>query len=114
KNQTYRGHGILVFDLRHALRLDQLDAAEWGAYSRDLQACVAALTAVCKPDHVNVASLGNVMPHLHWHVVPRYKTDPRWGAPIWSFDAANEPDRRLDAADREQLIGALRRALPRG
>jgi diadenosine tetraphosphate (Ap4A) HIT family hydrolase len=33
------------------------------------------------PDHMNVESLGNVMPHLHWHIFPRCKNDGRWGAP---------------------------------
>jgi diadenosine tetraphosphate (Ap4A) HIT family hydrolase len=113
RKQTYRGHGILVFDPRHATRIDQLRADEWRAYSQDLHAAVTAVAAICHPDHVNVASLGNLMPHLHWHIVPRYKTDPRWGGPIWSFDAADDPDRRLEAADRKQLLEDLRRALPR-
>ena len=67
-NQMYRGHGVLVFDPRHATRLDELTTAEWHAYAADLHRVVTAIVAVCKPDHMNVESLGNVMPHLHWHV----------------------------------------------
>jgi diadenosine tetraphosphate (Ap4A) HIT family hydrolase len=33
---------------------------------------------------MNYASPGNVMPYLHWHLVPRYKIDPRWGGPIYT------------------------------
>jgi len=110
-NQTYRGHGVLVFDPRHATRLDQLTAAEWGAYAADLQRTVRAIVSVCGADHVNVESLGNVMPHLHWHVIPRYKTDARWGAPIWAADLAAQPDIRLPADDRAGLLQALRDAL---
>jgi diadenosine tetraphosphate (Ap4A) HIT family hydrolase len=110
QNQTYRGHGILVFDPRHATRLDQLTTAEWAAYAADLKRAVAAIVGVCRPDHVNIESLGNVMPHLHWHVVPRYKNDGRWGTPIWEPNL-KQPERRLAADDRAALLEALRDAL---
>jgi diadenosine tetraphosphate (Ap4A) HIT family hydrolase len=113
QNQTYRGHGVLVFDPRHATRLDQLTSSEWSAYAADLHAVVTAIGAVCKPDHMNVESLGNVMPHLHWHVVPRYKNDGRWGQPIWAPDVAAQPDRRLEADDRARLLAALQAASSR-
>jgi len=35
------------------------------------------------PHKINVASLGNVVPHLHWHIIPRWKTDPWWPNSIW-------------------------------
>jgi diadenosine tetraphosphate (Ap4A) HIT family hydrolase len=105
-NQTYRGHCVLVFDPRHATRLDQLSPSEWRAFSEDLHAAARAVTAVCAPDHVNVASLGNLMPHLHWHIVPRYKSDPQWGRPVWTADLA-ETDTRLPAAERAALLAAL-------
>jgi len=114
RNQTYRGHCILVFDPRHATRPDQLAADEWAAFTDDLHRAVCAIAAVCKPDHVNVASLGNVMPHLHWHVVPRYKNDPRWGAPIWAADLRDDLDRPLDSEDHTLLLAALRSALAAG
>ena len=110
-NQMYRGHGILVFDPRHVTRLDQLAEQEWLTYAADLQIVVSAIGAVCKPDHFNVESLGNVMPHLHWHVIPRYKNDGRWRQPIWAPDVNSQPDRRLASDDRAALLVALRAAL---
>jgi diadenosine tetraphosphate (Ap4A) HIT family hydrolase len=112
-NQAYRGHCVLVFDPRHATRLDELAPSEWAAFADDLQRATRAIAAVCAPDHFNVASLGNIVPHLHWHLVPRYKSDPRWGAPIWLADAREEPDLRLDSNDRARLLDALRDALSR-
>jgi diadenosine tetraphosphate (Ap4A) HIT family hydrolase len=111
KNQTYRGHCILVLDLRHATRPDQLTRSEWQSFCDDLYVAQHAIERVVRPDHMNVASLGNVMPHLHWHIVPRYEHDPRWGAPIWSADAANEPNTRLADADFAALLKQLRDAL---
>lgn len=106
-NQTYRGHGVLVFDPRHVTRLDELTSAEWQGYSADLHRVVAAIGAVCRPDHFNVESLGNLMPHLHWHVIPRYRNDGRWGKPIWAQSADAQPDRRLDVDDRTRLLRDL-------
>jgi diadenosine tetraphosphate (Ap4A) HIT family hydrolase len=37
-----------------------------------------------EPVKINLASLGNVVPHLHWHVIPRYVDDPHFPQPIWS------------------------------
>ena len=35
------------------------------------------------PHKVNVASIGNLVPHLHWHIIPRWKTDPWWPNTVW-------------------------------
>ena len=35
------------------------------------------------PEKINLASLGNAVPHLHWHVIPRYPDDPHYPQPIW-------------------------------
>ena len=36
------------------------------------------------PHKINLASLGNAVPHLHWHVIPRYADDPHFPQPIWA------------------------------
>jgi diadenosine tetraphosphate (Ap4A) HIT family hydrolase len=110
-NQTYRGHCQLVFDPRHVARLDQLTAAEWTAFSTDLHRATHAIVGITGPDHVNVESLGNVVPHLHWHIVPRYVGDARWGLPIWVTPSSAMPDTRLEPGDRRALLDALRAAL---
>jgi diadenosine tetraphosphate (Ap4A) HIT family hydrolase len=113
-NQTYRGHCQLVFDPRHVARLDELAADEWTAFSSDLHAATTAIVAVTQPDHVNVESLGNVVPHLHWHIIPRYVGDARWGLPIWVTPSSAMPDTRLAPGERQTLLDALRAALTSG
>jgi len=110
-NQTYRGQCLLIFDPRHAARPDELSAREWASFSADLQAASNAVVRAVRPDHVNVASLGNVVPHLHWHVIPRYVGDARWGAPIWTPSLGDMPDTRLGQRERAELIGRLRESL---
>jgi diadenosine tetraphosphate (Ap4A) HIT family hydrolase len=43
----------------------------------------AALRTVYQPDKINLASFGNVVPHLHWHVVPRWHDDRHFPQPVW-------------------------------
>jgi diadenosine tetraphosphate (Ap4A) HIT family hydrolase len=62
-----------------------------------------AVRDVMRPLKVNVASLGNVVPHLHWHVIPRYADDAHFPAPVWAT-----PARQTDAA----TLAARRALLP--
>ena len=84
KIQTYRGHCVLVFDPRHVTRIDELSPDEWQHMSQDILTAEKALLRSMHPDHINVASIGQVVAHLHWHIIPRYIEDPRWGGPIWT------------------------------
>ncbi|MDY0308473.1 MAG: HIT family protein [Castellaniella sp.] len=40
--------------------------------------------ALLQPDKINLASLGNQVPHLHWHLIPRWRGDPRFPDAIWA------------------------------
>ena len=112
-NQTYRGHCQLVFDSRHACRTDDLTRDEWRALSDDLFDAQRAILQATRPDHLNVELLGNVVPHLHWHIIPRYFSDPRWGMPIWTTPLSDMRETRLPEAQRTALIETIRAALPR-
>ena len=112
-NQTYRGHCLLILDLRHATRPGELSSDEWGAFCADLHLAEKAMMQALQPDHINVAIFGNVVPHLHWIIVPRYRDDPRWEAPIWITTLAEMPITRLPNHERTGLIEKLRIALSR-
>jgi diadenosine tetraphosphate (Ap4A) HIT family hydrolase len=43
-----------------------------------------ALRELLKPDKINLASLGNQVPHLHWHVIPRFPGDAHFPDPVWA------------------------------
>lgn len=43
-----------------------------------------ALRDALGPDKINVASLGNQVPHLHWHVIPRFADDAHFPDPVWA------------------------------
>lgn len=42
-----------------------------------------AIRDIMRPDKINLASLGNMTPHLHWHVIPRYRNDKHFPQAIW-------------------------------
>ncbi|MGZ8155456.1 MAG: HIT family protein [Burkholderiales bacterium] len=62
------------------------------------------------PEKINLASLGTLVPHLHWHVIPRYPDDPHYPQPIWST-ARRAPGRAQREANTSALAGALAAAL---
>ncbi|POZ63271.1 HIT family protein [Chromobacterium alticapitis] len=66
----------------------------------------SALRSVMKPAKINLASLGNMVPHLHWHVIPRFADDAHFPSPIWAAP-------RREGADHGQadLAARLRAAL---
>jgi len=67
----------------HVREMTDLPTAEREALMKVVFACEAALREVMAPDKVNLASLGNVVPHLHWHVIPRFADDPHFPNAVW-------------------------------
>jgi diadenosine tetraphosphate (Ap4A) HIT family hydrolase len=111
RNQTYRGHCQLVFDGRHVEGLEQLDDAEHAALMHDLRRSARAITRIVAPDRMNYCSLGNVVGHLHWHLVPRYRSDPRWGFPIYTTLMSDMRVTRLAEQELHDLAAALWRSI---
>lgn len=50
-----------------------------------------ALRDVLQPDKINLATLGNMVPHLHWHVIPRFADDPHFPSPVWAAPRRETP-----------------------
>ena len=69
---------------RHAREMTDLDEAERDALMRVVWAVEAAVREAMGADKMNVASLGNLTPHVHWHVVPRFRDDRHFPGPIWA------------------------------
>lgn len=78
RSQQYLGYCTLIFGARHATGLEQLADGEYKNFTDDLRHAAKAIFAAVKPDLMNYATLGNSIPHLHYHIIPRFKTDSRW------------------------------------
>ena len=68
---------------RHVKEMTDLTATEREHFMHVVFAVETAVREVVHPDKINLASLGNMTPHLHWHVIPRFKLDRHFPQPIW-------------------------------
>jgi len=67
----------------HVREMTDLDPTDREHLMRVTFAVEAALRARLAPLKVNLASLGNQTPHLHWHVIPRFADDSHFPQPVW-------------------------------
>jgi diadenosine tetraphosphate (Ap4A) HIT family hydrolase len=103
-----RGYTIVIWRGRHVAEPTELTEEEAAAFWRELLAVGRALEQHLSPVKLNYDLLGNSVPHLHTHVVPRYAEDPR---PGWPFPFPHEEppphDEEQLRADAEALRGLL-------
>ena len=68
----------------HVAEFSDLGAAGGAHLMRVVAAVERAQRELLAPAKINLASLGTAVPHLHWHVVPRYRDDSHYPEPIWA------------------------------
>lgn len=58
------------------------------------------LIDLLQPEKINLASLGNKTPHIHWHVIPRFKADAHFPETVWSqVQRENKPEKAVQLKD---------------
>lgn len=107
EDQFFSGYTYLILK-RHATELYHLTASERLQMIEELSRVAQALDAVFRPVKMNYELLGNQVPHIHWHVVPRLADDPNPRWPVWTLP--HEP-RRLSAEAARERVTAVRAAL---
>jgi diadenosine tetraphosphate (Ap4A) HIT family hydrolase len=72
-----------------------------------------AIRHVMHPDKINIAALGNMVPHIHWHVIPRFKDDAFFPGSAWSKKTQETPAATLEARRKkaQELPGAIKAAI---
>ena len=95
----------------HVKEMTDLPPASRSAMMQMVMKVESALRETLNPDKINLASLGNMTPHLHWHVIPRFSDDAHFPLPVWAA-AQREPDAGALARRASNLV-ALRAALAR-
>jgi diadenosine tetraphosphate (Ap4A) HIT family hydrolase len=92
---------------RHEREMTDLPAADRGRLMAVVFAVESHVRKSLEPDKMNLASLGNLTPHVHWHVIPRWRDDRHFPGPVWA------PARHLDPVppSREAAAAAMEAAL---
>ena len=102
---------VRVILKRHAREMGDLARDEREALMAVVFDVEAAVRETMQPDKMNLASLGNMTPHVHWHVVPRFRDDRHFPTPIWGAPKreASVPDERRERA--QSVAKAIHRRL---
>jgi len=93
---------------RHVREMTDLEPSARERLMRVVFAAEEAVRQAIRPDKINLASLGNMVPHLHWHVIPRFADDRHFPNPIWGepmrAGATRETPRAGIAAALHELL----------
>jgi diadenosine tetraphosphate (Ap4A) HIT family hydrolase len=98
----------------HVREMSDLAAGQQQRLMQTVFAVERAQRAVLAPEKVNLASLGNVTPHLHWHVIPRFADDTHFPGPVWAPPLRAAPVRSLPPGFVEAVARDLAAALGPG
>ncbi|HET7014314.1 MAG TPA: HIT family protein [Streptosporangiaceae bacterium] len=108
-----RGYTIVIWRGRHVNEPTELDDVEASGYWAEVLTVARALIATYRPLKMNYETLGNSLPHLHTHLIPRFEEDPAPGQPFplsAQQPTAKIPDLRLQA-DAQILRDAIQGAV---
>lgn len=107
RDQFFPGYTFVVAK-EHVTELFHLDQEARTTVIEEVASTAAALYKLFKPDKINYELLGNMVPHMHWHLVPRFRTDRLWPRPIWA-----EPHEEvlLSPAEYAERIELIKKAI---
>jgi len=103
----YPGFCRIIWNV-HVKEMTDLSVDERTSFMSVVWQVESAIREIMKPHKINLASLGNVTPHLHWHVIPRFKDDVHFPNPVWG-----QVERSISASlqQRQALILTLKAAI---
>jgi diadenosine tetraphosphate (Ap4A) HIT family hydrolase len=99
-DHSYPGY-CRVESIAHVKEMTDLSDARRHEFMRIVFMVEEALRSHLVPEKINLATLGNITPHLHWHIIPRYKLDNHFPESIWSNPKRSEKKELLES---ESLI----------
>lgn len=107
-DERYPGFCRVIWNA-HAREMTDLSTAERAILIAAVWQVEEAVREVMQPHKINVASLGNMVAHVHWHVIPRYEDDAHFPNPIWG-EIKRTPV-SSDLAKRVALVPKLRETI---
>lgn len=101
----YPGYIRLIVN-EHIKEMTDLPATDCHKIFSAILLIEQVLRSELNPDKINIASFGNMTPHVHWHIIPRYINDKHFPNPIWGL--VTNPDYVPPKIDVDQLKRNLR------
>jgi diadenosine tetraphosphate (Ap4A) HIT family hydrolase len=115
EDADYPGYFRVILQ-RHLREVTELEEARRSSLMAVVFAVEEVVRATMRPDKMNLASLGNMTPHVHWHVIPRFRDDRHFPGAVWAQpqrEAVVPPGRRaLADGVRAALRARLERLAP--
>lgn len=99
-HQFYRGYTIFLSKI-HAIELHKLKKENRMQFLKDMSVAAEAVYKAFKPRKLNYELLGNTDSHLHWHIIPRYKNDPKPETAVWAIDGAVRISKKTIPSEKE-------------
>lgn len=103
------GYTVVIWRGRHVNEPTELDEVEASGYWSEVLTVARALISAYRPLKMNYETLGNSLPHLHTHLIPRFEVDPRPGQPFPL--AAQQPDAKIPDTRLREEAETLRKLL---
>ncbi len=100
----YAGYCRVIWNT-HSAEMTDLTAPDQAHCMRVVLAVESVLRELMKPDKINLASLGNFTPHVHWHVIPRFRADAHFPQAIWGERQRESQRRTVNVADLRAGLG---------
>jgi len=108
--EPFAGYCRVIWN-EHVREMTDLVPADRARCMEAVFAVETALRRHLAPDKVNLASLGNLVPHVHWHVIPRFAGDSHFPQPVWGARQRDASPQALPAGLATQVAGELALAL---
>ena len=83
EDANYPGFCRVILN-KHVKEMSDLHSSDRLRLMETVFVVEAVVREIVRPDKINLASLGNVVPHLHWHVIPRWTEDVNFPDAIWA------------------------------
>ena len=109
-HSDYKGY-CRVELISHKKEMTDLDEALQFKIMQCVFKVEEALRKIFKPEKINLASLGNKTPHIHWHVIPRFKEDPHFPNSHWGEKLRENFRQPISEQEKKELVALLNHSL---
>jgi diadenosine tetraphosphate (Ap4A) HIT family hydrolase len=96
---------VRVIAAKHQREMTSLSEPDRSSVMRAVFAVEAVMLRELAPHKINLASFGNMVPHLHWHVIPRFADDRHFPNPVWGAVTASDQGEACAARMRAARAG---------